>query len=74
MRQLCADRYEHYPVTPEDMNAYYAGHIDGQCSRTLTMTGGDHRVSFPETESYECLGETWNCIEMELKNDTTKYP
>ncbi|MEI3156386.1 MAG: GNAT family protein [Muribaculaceae bacterium] len=26
---------------------------------------GFHRVSLPETESYECLGETWNCIEME---------
>ena len=27
---------------------------------------GFHRVSLPETESYKCLGETWNCIEMEL--------
>ena len=26
---------------------------------------GFHLVSLPETESYECLGETWNCIEME---------
>jgi ribosomal protein S18 acetylase RimI-like enzyme len=26
---------------------------------------GFHRVSRPETESYKCLGETWNCIEME---------
>ena len=26
---------------------------------------GFYRVSLPETESYECLGETWNCIEME---------
>ena len=26
---------------------------------------GFHRVSLPETESYECLGKTWNCIEME---------
>lgn len=23
MRQWCADRYERYPVTPEDMNTYY---------------------------------------------------
>ncbi len=142
MRQWCADRYEHYPVTPEDMNAYHARYIDGQCSRALTMTEGDdivgyitlrtpagnpteqrlgfvivddskrgrglgkalvsmavkyafdtlgamkvslgvfennqsaihcyeaagfHRLSLPETESYECLGETWNCIEMEVK-------
>lgn len=142
MRQWCADRYEHYPVTPEDMNAYHARYIDGQRSRALTMTEGDdivgyitlrtpagnpteqrlgfvivydskrgrglgkalvsmavkyafdtlgamkvslgvfennqsaihcyeaagfHRLSLPETESYECLGETWNCIEMEVK-------
>lgn len=141
MRQWCADRYERYPVTPEDMNAYHERYIDGQHSRALTMTDGDdivgyitlripaddsteqrlgfvivddskrgrglgkalvsmavkyafetlgatkvslgvfennpsavhcyesagfRRVSLPETESYECLGETWNCIEMEL--------
>ena len=141
MRQWCADRYERYPVTPEDMNTYYERNIDGQRSRALTMTDGNdivgyitlrtpadkhteqrlgfvivddskrgcglgkalvtmavkyafetlgatkvslgvfennpsaihcyeaagfHRVSLSETESYECLGETWNCIEMEL--------
>ena len=140
MRQWCADRYERYPVTPEDMNTYHERYIDGQRSRALTMRDGDdivgyitlrvpadnpmeqrlgfvivddskrgrglgkvlvtmavkyafetlgatkvslgvfennpsaihcyeaagfHRVSLPETESYECLGETWNCIEME---------
>ncbi len=141
MRQWCADRYEHYPVTPEDMNRYYERYIDGQRSCALTMVDGSdivgyitlripsddtaeqrlgfvivddskrgrglgktlvsmavkyafealgatkvsigvfennisaihcyeatgfHRVSRPETESYDCLGETWNCIEMEL--------
>ncbi len=141
MRQWCADRYEHYPVTPDDMNAYYKRYIDGQRSCALTMVDGDdivgyitlripsddsreqrlgfvivddskrgrglgkalvsmaveyafrtleatkvslgvfennpsalhcyeaagfRRVSRPETEHYECLGETWNCIEMEL--------
>ena len=25
---------------------------------------GFHRVSRRDTESYECLGETWDCIEM----------
>ena len=140
MHQWCADRYERYPVTPEDMNTYHARHIDGQRSRALTMTDGDdivgyislrtpadnhteqrlgfvivddskrgrgygktlvsmavkyadevlgatkvslgvfennpsaircyeatgfHQVSLPECESYGCLGETWNCIEME---------
>ena len=140
MRQWCADRYEHYPVTPEDMNTYHAKYIDGQRSRALTMTDGDdivgyiilrtpaanpaeqrlgfvivddskrghglgkalvsmavkyafetlgatkvslgvfennpsaihcyeaagfHSVLRQDTESYECLGETWNCIEME---------
>ena len=141
MRKWCADRYKHYPVTPEDMNAYHDRNIDGQRSRALTMTDGDnivgyitlrtpadnpteqrlgfvivddsrrgcgfgkvlvsmaikyafetlgaskvslgvfennpsaihwyeaagfHRVLRPETERYNCLGETWNCIEMEL--------
>lgn len=150
MRQWCADRYERYPVTPEDMNIYYERNIDGQQSRALTMTDGDdivgyitlrtpadnlaeqrlgfvivddskrghglgkalvslavkyafeelgatkvslgvfennpsaihcyesagfHRVSLSETESYECLGETWNCIEMEQYNmDKKIYP
>lgn len=144
MRQWCADRYERYPVTPEDMNTYHARYIDGQHSRALTMMDGDdvvgyvtlrtpaanpeeqrlgfvivddskrgrgigkslvtmavkyafetlgatkvslgvfennpsaincyeaagfHRVSLPETESYECLGEMWNCIEMERYSD-----
>ena len=144
MRQWCADRYERYPVTSEDMNAYYERNIDGQQSRALTMTDGDdivgyitlrapasnpteqrlgfvivddskrghglgkalvsmavkyafetleatkvslgvfennpsaihcyeaagfHRVTLSETESYDCLGETWNCIEMERYSD-----
>lgn len=144
MRQWCADRYERYPVTPEDMNAYHAMYIDGQRSRAMTMTDGDdivgyitlrtpaddsteqrlgfvivddskrgcglgkalvsmavkyafetlgatkvslgvfennpsaihcyesagfHRVSRLAAESYQCLGETWNCIEMERYSD-----
>ncbi len=144
MRQWCADRYERYPVTPEDMNSYYEKNIDGQQSRALTMIHGDdivgyitlrtpvdnpteqrlgfvivddskrglglgksivsmaikyafeelgatkvslgvfennpsaihcyeavgfHRVSRPEVEKYECLGEIWNCIEMEQHSD-----
>lgn len=27
-------------------------------------SAGFHHASRPDTESYECLGETWNCIEM----------
>lgn len=140
MRQWCADRYERYPVTPEEMNTYHERNIDGQRSLALTMTDSDdivgyitlripaddpteqrlgfvivddskrgrglgktlvsmaikyafetlgamkvslgvfennpsaihcyeasgfHRVLRHDTESYECLGETWNCIEME---------
>ena len=30
---------------------------------------GFHRVSRQDTESYPCLGETWNCIEMEQYAD-----
>lgn len=140
MRQWCADRYERYPVTPEDMNSYHENYIDGDKLRALTMCDGDnvvgyitlrtpaddsteqrlgfvivddskrgcglgkslvsmtviyafetlgatkvslgvfennpsaihcyeaagfHSVLRPEIEKYECLGETWNCIEME---------
>ena len=141
MRRWCANRYEHYPVTPEDMKAYHERYIDGQHSRAMTMTDGRdivgyitlrtpaddsteqrlgfvivddsrrgrglgkalvsmaveyafatlgatkvslgvfennpsaihcyeavgfRRVTVPITESYFCMGETWNCIEMEL--------
>ena len=147
MRQWCADRYKRYPVTPEDMNTYHEGNIDGQRSHALTMTDDDeivgyitlrtpadkpteqrlgfvivddskrgrglgkalvsmavryafetfgsmkvslgvfennpsaihcyeavgfHRVSRPETESYKCLDETWNCIEMEQHKEIKK--
>lgn len=147
MRQWCADRYERYPVTPDDMNSYHKQYIGGQRSVALTMVDGEeivgyitlrtpaedsseqrlgfvivddsrrgkglgkylvsmavdyaflklgatkvslgvfennpaaircyksvgfHRVVRLETESYECLGEMWNCIEMEYhKNDNT---
>ena len=142
MRQWCADRYEHYPVTPDDMNSYHERHIVGTKSRAMTMCDGNeivgyitlripaddpseqrigfvivddskrglglgkalvdmatdyafrklgatkislgvfennpsaircyeaagfHRVSGQEAESYQCLGETWRCIEMQLK-------
>ncbi len=46
MRQWCADRYEHYPVTPEDMNTYYERNIDRQHSHALTMTDGDDIVGY----------------------------
>jgi len=143
MRQWCADRYEHYPVTPEDMNSYHQQCFDGHHSIALTMVDGNeivgyitlripngnsnerrigfviiddskrsrglgktlvsmavdyasrklgatkvslgvfennsaaircyesvgfHRVVKHETECYYCLGEMWNCIEMELWN------
>lgn len=146
MRQWCADRYERYPVTPEDMNSYHQQYIDGHNSVALTMVDGEeivgyitlrapaddsseqrlgfvivddskrgrglgkalvsmavdysfsklsatkvslgvfennpvaircyesagfHRVVRQETESYKCLGETWNCIEMEYQNNIT---
>ena len=141
MRQWCADRFEYYPVTSEDMNSYHKDYIDGNKSHALTMYDGDEilgyitlripandsseqrigfvivndskrgrglgkalvsmavdyafakldankvslgvfennasaihcyeavgfrRASRPDIEKYECLGETWICIEMEL--------
>lgn len=140
MRQWCADRYEHYPLTPDDINSYHMSYIDGETSRAMTMCQGDeivgyillrmpagnageqrlgfvivddskrgcgigktlvrmtvdyafeelgatkvslgvfennlpaircfeavgfHRVSKSQTESYQCLGEIWQCFEME---------
>ncbi len=147
MRQWCADRYERFPVTPDDMNSYHQQYIDGHNSIALTMVDGEdivgyitlrvpandlseqrigfvivddskrgkglgkalvsmavdyafcklgitkvslgvfennpsaircyesvgfHRVVRPETESYECLGEIWNCIEMEFSSHQNK--
>lgn len=46
MRQWCADRYECYPVTPDDMRAYYACHIDGLSSVALTMVDGDEIIGY----------------------------
>lgn len=141
MRKWCADRYERYPVTPDDMNSYYERYIDGKHTCALTMVDGDNivgyitlripsddtterrlgfvivddarrgcglgkalvsmavkyafdalgatkvslgvfennpsaigcyesagfiRVPKAEKECYECFGEIWNCIEMEL--------
>lgn len=147
MRQWCADRYERYPVTADDMNSYHQQYIDGQRSVALTMIDGEevtgyitmrtphedpterrigfvivddtkrgrglgnalvskavahafdklgaqkislgvfennpkaigcyesvgfHRVLSQETESYVCLGQTWNCIEMAIWKHTVK--
>lgn len=46
MRQWCADRYTHHPVTPEDMNSYYERYIDGHKSLALTMQDGDEIVGY----------------------------
>lgn len=46
MRQWCADRYDRYPVMPEDINSYHEKYIDGQQSRALTMTDGDEIVGY----------------------------
>lgn len=46
MHQWCADRYEHYPVTPEDMNSYYERYIKGQHSCAMTMIDGDEIVGY----------------------------
>ena len=46
MRQWCADRYERYPVTPDDMNSYHQQYIDGHNSIALTMVDGEEIVGY----------------------------
>ncbi|NBH14643.1 N-acetyltransferase [Lachnospiraceae bacterium] len=143
-RQWSADRYDRYPLTPEDMNAYYdrdkdngriwgmtmfddsgvAGHFTmrypdadsleelrlgfvivddrkrgrGYGKEMLSLASryafefararkislgvfenniaaircyrscGFQEVELETRESYRCMGETWNCIEMVLEN------
>lgn len=46
MHQWCADRYQHYPVTPADMNSYYEQYINGQNSIAMTMVDGNDIVGY----------------------------
>ena len=46
MRQWCADRYERYPVTPEDMNSYHQQYFDGHNSVALTMVDDEDIVGY----------------------------
>lgn len=46
MRQWCADRYERYPITPDDMNSYHQQYIDGHNSIALTMVDGEEIVGY----------------------------
>lgn len=57
-RQWCADRYERYPITPEDMNAYYDGERDSERSWAMTAfddTGvvGHLTMRFPQDNQEE---------------------
>ncbi len=46
MRQWCADRYERFPVTPEDMNSYHQQYFDGHNSVALTMVDDEDIVGY----------------------------
>lgn len=46
MRQWCADRYNNYPVTPEDMNYFHCRFMNGETSRALTICDGDEVVGY----------------------------
>ena len=147
-RQWSADRYDHYPITSDDMNRYYeqdqyrdniwgmtafdekgiVGHFimrfpkencfdeirlgfvivdhhkrgkgygkemlslairyafdyikvskislgvfeNNESARRCYEACGFKKVLLDETEHYKCMGEVWNCIEMELRNETIK--
>ncbi len=44
LRQWSADIFPHYPVTPDDMNAYYHEFPDGKSSVALTLCDGSEVV------------------------------
>lgn len=46
MRQWCADRYERFPVTSENMNSYHQQYIGGHNSVALTMVDGEEIVGY----------------------------
>ena len=46
MRQWCADRYNSYPVMPEDMNCFHSRFMNGDTSRAMTMCDGDEVVGY----------------------------
>lgn len=57
-RQWSADRYEHYPITPEDMNAYYDREKDNDGIWGMTAfddTGiiGHFTMRFPKEGNFE---------------------
>ena len=34
---------------------------------------GFEKVALEKVESYECMGETWNCLELELRSSHPQY-
>ncbi len=46
LRQWSADRFPHYPLTPDDLNAYYREFIDGHNSVALTLCDDDEIVGY----------------------------
>ena len=46
LRQWSADRFPHYPLTPDDLNAYYREFIDGYNSVALTLCEDNEVVGF----------------------------
>lgn len=46
LRQWSADRFPHYPLTPDDMNAYYREFIDGKNSVALTLCSDNEVLGY----------------------------
>lgn len=46
MRQWCADRSEHYLVTPNDMNSYHEKYIEGDKACALTKCDGNEILGY----------------------------
>ncbi len=55
LRQCSADRFPHYPVTPDDMNLYYREFIDGKNSVALTLCDENNVVGYITLSIPRCI-------------------
>ena len=60
-RKWCADRYDHYPITADDMNRHYDAFAYSDNFYEMT--------AFDETGVDRFFGEDWKGIELEMERE-----